>query len=149
MGRSGSAVGHRLRNVNDFNRRIIEEFRANQGKVGGMFQNAPVLLLTTTGARTGQTRTTPVVYTRDGERYVIIASKGGAPTNPAWYHNLRANPDTTIEVGTERIRVKATIPERAERDRLFEAMSGVMPGFADYQRNTRRVIPVVVLEPQG
>ncbi|HET9199725.1 MAG TPA: nitroreductase family deazaflavin-dependent oxidoreductase [Dehalococcoidia bacterium] len=135
--------------MNDFNRRVIEEFRANEGKVGGMFQGAPVLLLTSTGARSGQARTTPVVFTRDGARYVIIASKGGAPTNPAWYHNLRANPDATIEVGTETIPVRASITEGPERDRLFEAMSGVMPGFADYQRNTRRVIPVIALEPKG
>jgi deazaflavin-dependent oxidoreductase (nitroreductase family) len=133
--------------LNEFNRRIIEEFRANEGKVGGMFQNAPVLLLTSTGAKSGQARTTPVVYTRDDGRFVIIASKGGAPTNPAWYHNLRANPKATIEVGTEAIPVKATITEGPERDRLFDAMSRVMPGFADYQRNTKRVIPVVVLEP--
>ena len=109
--------------MNDFNRRVIEEFRANEGKVGGMFQGAPVLLLTSTGARSGQARTTPVVFTRDGARYVIIASKGGAPTNPAWYHNLRANPDATIEVGTETIPVRASITEGPERDRLFEAMS--------------------------
>jgi deazaflavin-dependent oxidoreductase (nitroreductase family) len=133
--------------LNEFNRRIIEEFRANEGKVGGMFQNASVLLLTSTGAKSGQARTTPVVYTRDDGRFVIIASKGGAPTNPAWYHNLRANPKATIEVGTEAIPVKATITEGPERDRLFDAMSRVMPGFADYQRNTKRVIPVVVLEP--
>jgi deazaflavin-dependent oxidoreductase (nitroreductase family) len=103
--------------------------------------------LTSTGAKSGQARTTPVVYTRDDGRFVIIASKGGAPTNPAWYHNLRANPKATIEVGTEAIPVKATITEGPERDRLFDAMSRVMPGFADYQRNTKRVIPVVVLEP--
>jgi deazaflavin-dependent oxidoreductase (nitroreductase family) len=87
-----------------------------------------------------------VAYTKDGDRFVIIASKGGAPTNPAWYHNLRANPEATVEVGTETFRVRATFPDRAERDRLFDAMSRVMPGFAEYQQNTTRVIPVVVLE---
>ena len=132
--------------MNEFNQRIIDEFRANEGKVSGMFQDAPLLLLTATGARTGRKTTSPVAYTKDGDRFVIIASKGGAPTNPAWYHNLRANPEATVEVGTETFRVRATIPDRAERDRLFEAMSKVMPGFAEYQQNTTRVIPVVVLE---
>jgi deazaflavin-dependent oxidoreductase (nitroreductase family) len=132
--------------MNEFNRRVIEEFRANEGKVGGMYQNASVLLLTTTGAKTGRITTTPVVYTKDEDRFVIIASKGGAPTNPAWYYNLRANPDTTVEVGSETIPVRASIPERPERDRLFQAVSAVMPGFAEYQHNTARVIPVVVLE---
>ena len=132
--------------MNEFNQRIIDEFRANEGKVSGMFQDAPLLLLTATGARTGRKATSPVAYTKDGDRFVIIASKGGAPTNPAWYHNLRANPEATVEVGTETFRVRATIPDRAERDRLFEAMSKVMPGFAEYQQNTTRVIPVVVLE---
>jgi deazaflavin-dependent oxidoreductase (nitroreductase family) len=132
--------------LNDFNQRIIDEFRANQGKVSGMFQDAPLLLLTATGARTGRKTTSPVAYTKDGDRFVIIASKGGAPTNPAWYHNLRANPEATVEVGTETFRVRATFPDRAERDRLFDAMSKVMPGFAEYQQNTTRVIPVVVLE---
>jgi deazaflavin-dependent oxidoreductase (nitroreductase family) len=132
--------------LNDFNQRIIDEFRANQGKVSGMFQDAPLLLLTATGARTGRKTTSPVAYTKDGDRFVIIASKGGAPTNPAWYHNLRANPEATVEVGTETFRVRATFPDRAERDRLFDAMSRVMPGFAEYQQNTTRVIPVVVLE---
>jgi deazaflavin-dependent oxidoreductase (nitroreductase family) len=132
--------------LNDFNQRIIDEFRANQGKVSGMFQDAPLLLLTATGARTGRKTTSPVAYTKDGDRFVIIASRGGAPTNPAWYHNLRANPEATVEVGTETFRVRATFPDRAERDRLFDAMSKVMPGFAEYQQNTTRVIPVVVLE---
>ena len=111
-----------------------------------MFAESPLLVLTTTGAKSGQPRTHPVVYTTDGDRLVVIASKGGAPTNPAWYHNVRANPEATVELGGERFRVRATIPEGDERDRLFNQMAAKMPGFADYQRNTTRRLPVVVLE---
>ena len=130
----------------NFNQQIIDEFRANGGKVGGMFEGAPMLLLTTVGARSGQPRVSPLVYTSDGDRMVIIASKGGAPTNPDWYHNLRANPEVTLEVGTETFPARASVPEGAERQRLFDHMAAQMPGFADYQRNTSRQIPVVVLE---
>jgi deazaflavin-dependent oxidoreductase (nitroreductase family) len=133
----------------EFNRGIIEEFRANAGKVGGMFEGAPLLLLTARGAKTGRVITSPVAYHRDGDRYVVVASKGGAPSNPAWYHNLRANPEATIEVGTQTIPVRATVPERAERDRLFNAIVERMPQFGEYQRNTTRIIPVVVLERAG
>jgi deazaflavin-dependent oxidoreductase (nitroreductase family) len=90
-----------------------------------------------------------VAYTKDGDRLVIIASKGGAPTNPDWYYNLLAHPDVTVELGKESFQARASIPERAERDRLFDQMAAQMPGFADYQRNTKRVIPVVVLERTG
>lgn len=131
---------------NDFNARLIEEFRANGGKVGGMFADRPMMILTTTGAKTGQPRTSPLVYTMDGDRVVIIASKGGAPTNPAWYHNLVANPDVTVEIGAERFEARAIIPDRAERDRLFDAQAAIMPGFRDYQNNTERIIPVIILE---
>jgi len=131
---------------NAFNRQLIEEFRANGGKVGGMFAGAPLLLLTTTGAKSGQQRVAPLAYTTDNGRLVVIASKGGAPTHPDWFHNLRANPEASVEVGAETYPVRATIPEGAERQRLFDQMAGQMPNFAEYQRNTTRKIPVVVLE---
>lgn len=131
---------------NAFNRQVIEEFRTNEGKVGGMFAGAPMMLLTTTGAKSGQTRVSPMVYTTDNGRMVIIASKGGAPTHPDWFHNLRANPEVTVEVGTETYPARATIPEGAERQRLFDQMSAHMPNFAEYQRNTTRQLPVVVLD---
>lgn len=130
----------------DFNRQIIEEFRANEGQVGGMFAGAPMILLTTTGAKSGQPHVAPLVYTTDNGQMVIIASKGGAPTNPDWFHNLRANPEVTVEVGTERYAARASIPEGAERQRLFDRMVAQMPGFGEYQRNTTRQIPVVLLE---
>jgi deazaflavin-dependent oxidoreductase (nitroreductase family) len=129
-----------------FNKRLIAEFRANGGKVGGQFAGAPMLLLTTTGRRSGQPRTNPVVYTTDNGRYVIIASKGGAPTNPDWVHNLRANPEVIVEIGGETFPARATVPEGAERDRLFTRMVGQMPGFGEYQTMTTRQIPVVLLE---
>ncbi len=134
---------------NDFNRKLIEEYRANGGKVSGMFAGSPLLLLTTTGARSGQPRVAPLVYTTDNGRLVVMASKGGAPTHPDWYHNLRANPDVTVEVGTETFPARATIPEGVERKRLFDQMAAQMPGFAEYQRNTTRQIPVIVLERAG
>lgn len=130
----------------NFNQQIIDEFRANGGKVGGMFEGAPMLLLTTTGAKSGQPRVSPLVYSTDGDRMVIMASKGGPPTNPDWFHNLRANPEVTLEVGTETFPARASVPDGEERQRLWDQMVAQMPGFADYQRNTTREIPVVVLE---
>lgn len=133
--------------MNQFNRDLIGQFRANSGEIKeGMFKGAPILLLTTTGAKSGTSYTTPLAYTRDGDRYVIIASKGGAPTNPAWYHNLVANPVTTVEVGSEEFSVKASEASGEERDRLYDAQATLMPGFAEYQRKTSRRIPVMVLE---
>jgi len=132
-----------------FNTQLIEEFRANGGKVGGMFAGAPLLLLTTTGAKSGQPRTAPLVYTIDDGKWVIIASKGGAPTHPDWFHNLRAHPDVTIEVGTDTFSVRASIPEGDERQRLYDQMAAQMPNFAEYQRNTTRQIPNVLLERAG
>jgi deazaflavin-dependent oxidoreductase (nitroreductase family) len=132
--------------VNEFNRNLIDEFRANHGKVTGPFEGAPLLLLTTTGAKSGHTRTNPVVYTRDGDRLVIIASKGGAPTSPDWYHNLVANPAVKIELPDETFEAKASIARGDERARLYAAQSEVMPAFADYQQKTDRQIPVVILE---
>jgi len=131
---------------NNFNQQIIEEFRANSGNVGGPFAGSTMLLLTTTGAKSGQPRISPLVYMANGDHMIIIASKGGAPTNPDWFYNLKANPVVTIERGTETFQARATIPEAAERDRLFEQVSTKMPGFGEYQRNTTRQIPVVVLE---
>jgi deazaflavin-dependent oxidoreductase (nitroreductase family) len=131
---------------NDFNRNLIEEFRASGGKVTGQFANSPLMVLTTTGAKSGQPREAPLVYTTDGDRIVIIASKGGAPTHPDWYHNLIANPIVTVELPGETFQAQATIAAGAERRRLFDAQAALMPGFADYERNTTRQIPVVVLE---
>jgi deazaflavin-dependent oxidoreductase (nitroreductase family) len=134
--------------MHDFNTEIIEQFRANSGTMtSGPFKGAPLLLLTTRGAKTGQTRVNPLVYTRDGERYVIIASKGGSPTNPDWYHNVVAHPDVTLEIGGQRFVARAKMAKGAERDRLYDAQAAIMPGFAEYQRKTSRRIPVVVLEP--
>ena len=132
-------------NPRDWNKATIEEFRANGGRVGGQFANMPLLLLHTTGARSQQPRVNPVAYTMDGDRYVIIASKGGAPTNPAWYYNVAAHPLVTVEVGTEQFQARAMIPEEPERTRLYDQMAALRPNFAEYQRRTTRRIPVIVL----
>ncbi|HET9103684.1 MAG TPA: nitroreductase family deazaflavin-dependent oxidoreductase [Solirubrobacteraceae bacterium] len=133
----------------DFNTQVIEEFRSNDGQVGGAFENASLLLLHHTGARSGQERVTPLVYLNDGDRYVVFASKAGAPTHPAWYHNLLAHPETTIEVGHDTIAVNAHEATGAERDRLYEAQVERSPQFGDYQEKAGdRVIPVIVLEPR-
>lgn len=131
--------------LNDFNQQVIKEFRANQGKVGGQMANMPMLLLTTTGAKSGRTITKPLVYTKDGDRIVIIASFAGGPKNPPWYHNLVANPEATVEVGTERFRVKATVTSGEERQRLYNHQAEQMPIFVEYQQKTTRQIPVFVL----
>jgi deazaflavin-dependent oxidoreductase (nitroreductase family) len=135
-----------MTSINDFNKTVIAEFRANGGQVGGQFANATLLLLTTIGAKSSQARTNPVAYTTDGDHIIIIASKGGAPTHPDWYYNLKANPMVTVELGREQFQARAVVAEGAERDRLFTQMAEVMPGFADYQRNTDRQIPVIILE---
>ncbi len=135
-----------MNDVNAWNAAIISEFRANGGKVGGQFAGAPLLLLHTTGAKSGMVRVNPLAYTKDGDRFVIIASKGGAPTNPDWYYNVLAHPDVTVEVGTEQFHARATVVAEPERTRLFNHMAAQMPGFAEYQRNTTRTIPVVVVE---
>lgn len=132
--------------MNDWNQQIIAEFRANGGVVGGPFEGAPMVLVTHRGARTGTERTTPLVYLADGEDVVIFASKAGAPTNPDWFHNLVANPDATIEVGTETVPVRARVAQGDERDQLFERQKAASPQFAEYEKATDRVIPVVVLE---
>jgi deazaflavin-dependent oxidoreductase (nitroreductase family) len=130
----------------DHNKQVIEEYRANGGKVGGYFANMPLLLLTMKGAKSGQHRTTPVAYTRDGDRYVIIASKGGADTHPDWYHNLTKHPQVTLEVGTEKFEARASEAHEPERSRLYAAQAMLMPGFAEYEKKTKRKIPVFVLE---
>lgn len=130
---------------NDFNTQVIEEFRANSGKVGGPFEGAPMMLLTTRGAKSGQPRVAPLVYTTDGDRIVVIASKGGAPTNPDWYHNIAANPEVMVEVGGETFPARAEIAAEPERTRLFDAQAALMPGFREYQNNTTRIIPVVTI----
>lgn len=134
----------------DFNARIIADFRDNGGKVGPPFEGAPMLLLHHTGARTGTERVNPLVYMADGDRYVIFASKAGAPSHPHWFLNLQAHPETVIEVGTETVPVTAREAQGDERDRLFGRQKDLMPGFADYEDKTRgvRTIPVVVLEPR-
>jgi deazaflavin-dependent oxidoreductase (nitroreductase family) len=135
--------------MNDFNAKIIEEFRANGGKLGGPFEGAPMLLLHTTGAKSGRERVNPLAYRADGDRLVVFGSKAGAPTHPDWYHNLVANPEATVEVGTETRRVKARVAQGAEHDRLWAEQKERVPGFADYERKTTRRIPVVILEPLG
>lgn len=132
--------------VNDFNQKIIEEFRANEGAVGGGFDGAPILLLHTTGAKTGQPRVNPLAYRADGDRLVIFASKAGAPENPDWYHNLRANPHATVEVGADIFEVNARVADGDERERLWALQKQDMPGFAEYEQRTDREIPVVILD---
>jgi len=132
--------------VNDFNEKIIDEFRANGGKVGGPFEGAPLLLLHTTGAKTGRTRVKPLAYRREGDRLVVFGTKGGAPTNPEWYYNIRANPRVTVEVGNDRFEADARIAPPDERDRIWRLQTRDAPVFADYQKRTDRTIPVVILE---
>jgi deazaflavin-dependent oxidoreductase (nitroreductase family) len=134
----------------DFNGKIIEEFRSNGGRVGGMFEGNPLLLLHHRGARSGTARINPLAYATDAGRYVIFASKGGSPENPAWYHNLIANPHTTIEVGSDEIEVDASEAAGEERDRLFSEQAERIPQFGEYEQQTGgRVIPVVLLTPSG
>ena len=127
----------------NYNQTVIETFRANNGNVNGPNR---LLLLTTTGAKSNQLHTTPIAYSTDGERLVILASKGGAPTNPDWYHNLLANSLVTVELGIEQFQARATVAEGQEHERLFAQHAALMPGFAEYQQKTTRQIPVIVLE---
>lgn len=134
----------------DFNASIIEEFRANHGRLGGQFEGAPMLLLHTTGARSGTERVNPVMYRALGDgRMAVFASKAGAPTNPDWYWNLRAHPEVVVEVGDERLPAVARVAGPAERRPIWEQQKADYPGFADYERATAREIPVVILEPVG
>lgn len=132
----------------DWNQKIIEEFRANQGKVGGPFAGATMLLLHTTGAKSGRERVNPLVSLPVDGAYAIFASKGGAPTNPDWYYNLLAHPDVTIEVGTETVPVVARVAQGEERERIWTEQKRRSPGFAEYEKATSRTIPVIILEPR-
>jgi deazaflavin-dependent oxidoreductase (nitroreductase family) len=130
--------------MNEFNKDVIDEFRANDGKLGGGFEGANMILVHHTGARTGTERVTPLVYRVEGERWAIFASKAGAPDNPDWYHNLKANPNTVIEVGTETIEVTAAELTGDERNRVWESQKAEVSQFAEYEASTDRIIPVVV-----
>ena len=131
---------------NAFNRNLIEEFHARGGRVGGIFEGLPLLLLTTIGAKSGQPRIAPLVYGTDRDRLVVVASKGGSPTNPDWYHNIVANPEVTVEVGTEAFPARATVAAGAERRRLFNRLVGVIPKLEETQASTSRQLPIIVLE---
>src|SRR5947209_8257104 len=137
-----------MANRNNWNHSTIEEFRSNGGKVGGIWEGRPLLLLTTTGAKSGKRHTTPTMYLRDGDRLLVFASKGGAPTQPDWYHNLRTHPQVTVEVGDETYEATATVLTGEERDRLYARQAELYPQFADYQKRTSRKIPVIALERQ-
>jgi deazaflavin-dependent oxidoreductase (nitroreductase family) len=132
--------------MEDFNKKIIEEFRANKGVVGGPFEHMKLLLVHSIGAKSGKEITFPVAYTKEGEKFVIIASKGGAPTNPGWYYNLLAHPEVTVEVGTETFKVRATDIKGEERERLYTQHANEYPQFNDYKAKTTREIPVFLLE---
>ncbi|HXB46488.1 MAG TPA: nitroreductase family deazaflavin-dependent oxidoreductase [Streptosporangiaceae bacterium] len=132
---------------NDWNAKIIQEFRANGGKVGGPFEGAPILLLHTTGAKSGKERVNPMMYRQVGGNYVVFASKAGAPTNPDWYHNLVANPAVRAEIGAQTLDLTARVASRAEREPIWAAQKADYPGFAEYEHKTSRQIPVVILEP--
>ena len=132
--------------MSDWNANVIEEFRGNHGKVGGMFEGKPLLLLTNTGAKTGAARVNPLMYLPDKDRVAIFASKGGAPSHPDWYYNVKANPKVTVEIGDETFDAIATEITGAERDDLYARQSELHPQFAEYQADNPRLIPVVVLE---
>jgi deazaflavin-dependent oxidoreductase (nitroreductase family) len=134
---------------NDWNSKIIEEFRANGGRVGGPFEGGTLLLLHTTGARTGQERVNPVAYQKVDQGFAVFASKAGAPTNPDWYHNLIAHPDVEAEIGDQTVRLTARVASGDERERIWTRQKESNPGFAEYEQKTTRQIPVVILEPAG
>ena len=131
--------------ISEWNQAVVEEFRANNGEVGGRFNGRNLLLLHTIGRKNGDEHINPLAYVRDSDRYVIIASKGGAPTHPDWYYNLIAHPDVTIEVGTKSFQVRAAETQEPERSRLYEKMIEMMPAFAEYRQKTTRIIPVFIL----
>jgi deazaflavin-dependent oxidoreductase (nitroreductase family) len=133
----------------DFNQQVITEFRENDGKVGGMFEGKAMILVHHVGAKSGEARIAPLVYLPDGDRFVVFASKGGAPENPGWYHNLKAHPQTEVEVGGSSYPVVAEEATGDERDRLYAAQVAVEPQFGDYQNKTDRKIPVIVLKPSS
>ena len=135
--------------MTDWNSKIIEEFRASEGRVGGPFEGAPLLLLHTVGAKTGQQRVNPMMYQAVPDGYAVFASKGGAPDNPDWYHNLLAHPRVTAEIGVRTVDLRARVAEGDERKKIWSAQKAAYPGFADYEQKTARQIPVIVLEPVG
>ena len=137
-----------MSSLGDYNQRIIDEFRANGGKPPSWTGSSPLLLVHHRGAKSGAERVNPVAYLENDGRYVIFASKGGAPTNPAWYHNLKAHPETTVEVGSDTVAVAVSEAEGDERDRLFSAQAERSPQFAEYQEKTERLIPVLILTPR-
>jgi deazaflavin-dependent oxidoreductase (nitroreductase family) len=130
---------------NDYNRQLIEEFREDRNKSGGSFASRPLLLLTTTGAKSGQRRTTPMMYVPDGDRLLVIASNAGAPAHPDWYYNLVAHPEVTVEVGTETYDATAVVTQGAERDQLWTSIVDKYPFFTEHQAKITRQIPVIVL----
>lgn len=133
--------------MTDFNAQVIEEFRANSGQVGGPFEQANVILMTVTGAKSGAERTTPVVYFDDGDRIYVIASAAGSTKHPAWYHNLIANPELPVEVGTDKYQARAVpVTDDAERDRLYAHAVSLMPIFGEYEKQANRRIPVLYLD---
>ena len=134
--------------MTDYNQAIIDEFRGNGGRVGGPFEGAPLLLLHTIGAKSGRERVSPVMYQAVGEDYAVFASKAGAPEHPAWYHNLLAHPDVTVEVGTALVPVSARVAEGEERELIWQRQKSDYPGFAGYEQQTSREIPVVILTPR-
>jgi deazaflavin-dependent oxidoreductase (nitroreductase family) len=134
---------------NERNRGVIEEFRATKGNVGGTGEGQPLLLLTTIGARSGQRRTRPLMYLREGDRLFVFASKGGAPAHPAWYHNLRAHPDVTVEIGDQTYQATAKPLTGAERDQIYARWAERYPMFGEYQEKTTRLIPVIELVARG
>jgi deazaflavin-dependent oxidoreductase (nitroreductase family) len=143
-GSSGTAAT----NASDFNARIVEEYRANGGKLGGMFTGSDLLLLHHTGAKSGTLRVSPLAYQRIGDSVAVFASRAGSTANPDWYHNVIANPDTRIEIGTESVAVRARVAEPAERDVIWERQKKRVPQFAEYEKKAvPRKIPVVVLDP--
>jgi deazaflavin-dependent oxidoreductase (nitroreductase family) len=133
----------------DRNKSVIEEFRTNAGKVGGPFAGKTLLLLHTIGAKSGLERVNPVAYVIDEDRFVIVASKGGAPTNPAWYHNILAHPNISVEVGVNEVRVVAAVSSEPERSRLYDKMIAMLPVFAEYRQRTTRIIPVITLRREN
>lgn len=136
-------------NMSEYNRALIEEFRANGGALSGRLANSHILLLTTTGAKTGQERVTPVGYGMDGDRFIVAAANAGAPAHPDWYHNLLAHPDVTVEVGPERFAARASVADGAERERLLARQAEIMPWLPAQQEKTSRQIPLVILERLG
>ncbi len=136
-----------MADINAWNRKLIEGFRAEGGKVGGNFEGVPLLILHTTGAKTGEVRMNPLVYLPSGDGFVVFASGGGAPRHPDWYHNLVSNPRATVEVGTKTVEVTARIAQGAERERFWDLQKRSIPAFAEHEQQTSRQIPVIVLEP--